>query len=66
MIYYVVETQTGDTGSAIVTVFDNLADAEVKYHDVLRYAVKSNLRKHGCMIVNEDMFIVKSEVYNHE
>ena len=65
-MFYVIEIQTDSVGSVLPYAFANLPDAEEKYHDVLRVASKSNCRKHGCMIVNEDMFIIKSEVYEHE
>lgn len=65
-MYYVIETQTNETGAVIPYAFSNLADAEEKYHDVLRAASKSENKKHGCMIINADMFVIKSEVYNHE
>lgn len=66
MIYYVIEIQSGDTGSCIPVAFTERADAEEKYHNVLMYAAKSQIRKHGAMICTEDGFILKSEIYNHE
>lgn len=65
-MYYVIETQTNDNGSVLPFAFTNPADAEEKYHDILRVASKSENKKHGCMIINDDMFVIKSEVYNHE
>lgn len=64
-MFYVMEIQTNEVGAVVPYAFTSLADAEEKYHDILRVAAKSNVRKHGCMIVNDDMFIIKSEVYNH-
>lgn len=64
-MFYVFELQTTDTGAVNVFTFTTRADAESKYHEILMYASKSNVNKHGAMIVTEDMFIVKSEVYNH-
>lgn len=64
-MFYVIEIQTDAEGSILPYAFTNLPDAEEKYHDVLRVASKSNVKKHGCMIVNEDMFIIKYEVYEH-
>lgn len=65
-MFYVIEIQTDVNGSVLPYAFTTLPDAEEKYHDVLRVASKSKCKKHGCMIVNEDMFIIKSEVYEHE
>lgn len=65
MIYYVIELQTGDTGACLPMEYSERADAEEKYHQVLQYAAKSEIRKHGAMIVTEDGFVVKKEVYVH-
>ena len=65
MIYYVIELQTGETGACIPFAYADRADAEEKYHQVLQYAAKSDIRKHGAMIVTEDGFVVKKEVYVH-
>lgn len=62
---YVIELQTNETGAVNVFTFDNRADAEAKYHEILMYAAKSTVKKHGAIIITEDMFIVKTEVYNH-
>ena len=62
---YVIELQTNDTGAVNVFTFDNRPDAEAKYHEILMYASKSSVKKHGAVIITEDLFIVKSEVYNH-
>lgn len=65
MIYYVIELQTGDTGACLPVAYQDRADAEEKYHQVLQFAAKSDVRKHGAMIVTEDGFVVKKEVYVH-
>lgn len=66
-MYYVIELQSNNTtGSAIPYAFTGLPDAEEKYHDILRVASKSNVPKHGCVIINDDNFVIKSEVYTHE
>ena len=64
-MFYVIEFQTTNTGAVNVFTFTDRADAETKYHEVLMYAAKSQVNKHGAMIITEDMFVVKSEVYNH-
>ena len=65
MIYYVIELQTGETGACLPVAYADRADAEEKYHHVLQYAAKSEIRKHGAMIITEDGFVVKKEVYVH-
>ena len=66
MVYFVIETQVNETGAVNVFPFQDRNDAESKYHEILMYASKSTVKKHGAMICTEDMFIIKSEVYNHE
>ena len=65
MLFYVFEIQTTNTGAVNVFTFNKREDAESKYHEILMYASKSDVDKHGAVIITEDMFIVKSEVYNH-
>ena len=67
MLFFVIETQVNDkTGNVNVFTFTDRDDAESKYHEVLMYASKSQVRKHGAMLLTEDLFLMKSEVYNHE
>ena len=63
MVYYVFELQTNNnTGSALVNTYTNRADAEEKYHEILKYASKSQVQKHGAMIVTEDLFAINGEL----
>ena len=66
MKYFVIETQTGETAAATVTMFADRTLAEARYHEILMYAAQSKVPKHGAMLMTEDMFIIKSEVYTHE
>ena len=66
MIFYVIEFQSEVAGSVITFTFTDRSDAEAKYHTLLAAAAKSNVRKHGVMLCNEDLFLIKSEVYDHE
>ena len=66
MLFYVIEIQSNESGACIPVVFTERDQAESKYHDVLKYAAVSSVRKHGAILCNEDGFIIKSEVYNHE
>lgn len=65
MIFYVFEFQNTSTGAVIPLAFTDRSDAEAKYHQLLAVAAKSSVRKHGVMLCNEDLFIIKSEVYEH-
>ena len=64
-MFYVIEVQTNTTGAVLPFAFDNQPDAEAKYHDLLRVAAKSNVPKHGAMLLNEDLFVLKQELYVH-
>ena len=64
-MFYVVEVQTSDIGAVLPFAFDNRPDAEAKYHDLLRIAAKSSVPKHGVMLLDEDLFVLKSEHYDH-
>lgn len=65
MKYTVIEMQNGVVGANVWT-YDNLPDAESKYHSVLAVAAKSAVNKHGAAILNENCYCVKSECYEHE
>ena len=63
---YVLEFQTnGNSGSVIPTAYTEQSDAETKYHDILKFAAKSAVEKHGAMIITDDMFETKHELYIH-
>ena len=67
MIYYVVEIQTQEESGAVIPYsFTDRGQAEAKYHSLLAVASVSNVPKHGAMLFNDDGFIIKSEVYNHD
>lgn len=65
MLYFVIETQATDTIAVNVFTYTDRNDAESKYHEILMYASKSQVRKHGAMLMTEDLFVIKSEMYNH-
>lgn len=64
-MFYVIELQTGETGAAIPYAFDNLPDAEAKYHTLLAVAAKSDVPKHGVLLVSDNGFVLKNEMYEH-
>lgn len=66
MVYYVIESQVnGDTGSVNPVAYTDKALAEQAYHTALAAAAVSTVQKHGVMLCNEDLFVLKEEVYNH-
>lgn len=67
MIYYTIELQSGDAGAGIIYAYTNVEDAREKYFDILKYAVKSPVRKHGAVVIDENGFTVEpARVFEHE
>jgi len=66
-VYYVMELQTyGDgTGSAIPMSYDNLPAAESKYYLILSAAAVSSVYRHGAVLMTEEGFTMKQEVFTH-
>lgn len=66
-MYFVLEIQiNNETGSIIPFSFDNLADAEAKYHSILAVAAKSAVPKHSAVLMAENGITLKQESYFHE
>lgn len=65
-MYYVIEFQTGSTGAAIVSNYDNRPDAEEKFYEIMKFAAKSTVPNHGAMIITGDLFTVKSALAYRE
>ena len=66
-MYFVLEIQiNGATGSILPFTFDNLADAEAKYHTILSVAAKSSVQKHSAVLMAENGITLKHESYFHE
>lgn len=66
MLFYVIEIQTQtEEGAVIPFTFTDRNQAEAKYHSLLAVCATSSVNKHGAMLFNEEGFILKSEVYNH-
>lgn len=59
MIYYVIEFQTGDSGSTIVNTYTSRAAAYQKFHLIMSAASVSSVPKHGAMIVSGDMEVIE-------
>lgn len=66
-VFYVLELQTyGDgTGSAIPMSYDNLPTAESKYYLILSAAAVSTVYRHGAVLMTEEGFTMKQEVFTH-
>ena len=62
MIYYVIEFQTNNTGAVLTWSYDNRESAEEKYFSIMKAAAKSNVKKHGAIIITEDLFQLKGEL----
>ena len=65
MIYYVIEFQTGSTGAVLPVSYTDRNQAEAAYHTILASAAVSEVAKHGVMLCNADLFVIKSEIYIH-
>lgn len=66
MVFYVIEFQTNEgLGSVIPNAYTDRAAAESAYHTTLASAAQSQVDKHGVMLCNEDMFVIKQEIYDH-
>ena len=64
-MYFVLEIQINETGSILPYAFENLADAEAKYHSILAVAAKSNVAKHSAVLMAENGITIKQESYFH-
>lgn len=65
MKYVVIEIQNGVVGNN-VWVYDDINNAESKYHSVLTSAAISNVSLHACSLLNDTGFCIKHESYTHE
>lgn len=62
MNYFVFEFQTNETGTCLVGSFTDRVQAESAYYTILAAAAVSTVKKHGAMLCNEDMFVLKKEM----
>lgn len=65
-MYFVLEIQIGETGSILPYAFDNQAEAEAKYHQILSIAATSSVLKHSAVLMAENGVTLKQESYFHE
>ena len=65
-MYIVLEIQkTGDQVSVLTYQYEDILDAESKYHTILSFASKSEVEVHTALIMTEYGFILKQEHYEH-
>lgn len=63
-MYIVVELQNNNgTVSNIVTAYSTQAQAEQKYHEILKYAAVTTLTSHSAVILNDRGELIRSESY---
>ena len=67
MNYIIIETQTADGVTAVVTpvVKDNFYDAEQEFHSKLSFAAVSSVPIHAVTMITERGNVVKHECYVH-
>mgnify|MGYP003305246420 CR=1 FL=1 len=66
-MFIVIEIQTDSNNNVgtLVNSYNNQADAESKYHDILSSAAISQLKTHSAIILTEEAFELKHECYKH-
>ena len=64
MKYTVIEIQNGVVGQNVWT-YNNINDAEAKYHLVLSVAATSSVEVHAAVLLNETGYCIKHESYSH-
>lgn len=64
MLYYIYEQQTSDnnTGAALVTTKATRQEADQVFFTIMATASVSAVPKHGAMIVDSDMFVLRNEL----
>ena len=67
-MYIVIELQTNAQGqvSNIVTAYDNLPQAQQKYHTILSAAAVSDVPTHSAVILDKTGMIVEQRSFSHE
>lgn len=63
--YIVIEMQNGITGGNN-WAYNDKADAEVKFYQVLAEVVKSPVEVHTVMLVNGEGLVLDCKCYHHE
>lgn len=63
MKYFVCEIQDK---TMTPYAYDELADAQEKFFNILQYAVKSTVAHHGAIIIDNNGTVIDSRFFNHE
>lgn len=64
-MYTVIEIQNGVVGENVWS-FDDLNQANAKYHSVLAVASVSSVECHTCIIIRKDGLVMDAQCYQHE
>ena len=66
--YIVIELQTAADGSVgnIVSTYDELPDAESKYHLILSAAAVSAIAEHAAVLMTSEGYVLETKCYTHE
>lgn len=66
--YIVLEVQTNPDGTVgtLIFSFDDINEAESKYHSVLSAAAISTLPFHVAFMLKNDGYVIKSDGYQHK
>ena len=66
MKYLVQEYQQSNGHLSMLSYeYSTIEDAQEKYYDILKYAVKSDTEKHGAIIYDEHLNEIAKEVFVH-
>lgn len=68
-MYIVLEiqyNQTDNTVSTLVNSYDDINQAEWKYHQVLSAAAISQIDVHSAVLMDQYGYLIKGEHYNHK
>jgi len=65
-MFIVIEIQKNNgVVSTLTYQYEDILDAESKYHTILSFASKSEVEVHTAMIITEYGFVLKKEHYEH-
>lgn len=64
-MYIVLEIQSGETTSVLVNTYEERPNAEHKYHEILGYAAMSDVPMHSAVMLSQEGYYIKSELYDH-
>lgn len=64
-MFVVIEIQTSTTVVTLVNAYEDRAQAESKYHQILTAAAVSTVPKHGAIMLTDEGERLKNECYIH-